>query len=141
MRMIQILIAACSLIVLPTVIAAPDQAKKISRLDILSANIPLVSFENAHPIDVLAQIFSALHKSHPELKGVSYRYIPTLPISSTAAPRITGSFRNFPLADALREMCGLCDWSFRIFDNTIEVTDSDKFFPWTDQEAPRPSDP
>lgn len=90
--------------------------------------IPLIRFSEAHPIEVLNNIFAEAHRIRPELKDVVYFFTPQAEQMSKTTPLITGSYREMAVAEVLREMAGLCNWSFFIDGDIYKFTNSREFY-------------
>lgn len=90
--------------------------------------IPLIEFSEAHPIEVLNEIFANAHRSHPNLKDVAYSFTSQPGQMSKPTPLITGSYRKMAVAEAIREMTALCNWSFYIDGLIYKFTNSREFY-------------
>jgi len=116
------------LLLLVGIAISAEKIPEIPAYKFAEIEIPLIEFEEAHPIEVLNYIFAEAHRIRPDLKDVVYSFSPQAGQMSTPTPVITGSYRGMATADAFREMTGLCKWSFFIDGNIYRFTNSREFY-------------
>ena len=105
-----------------------EESQKTPAQEFGEIEIPLIRFIDAHPIEVLNEIFSEAHKLRPDLKDVIYSFSPQPGLTSSSTPLITGSYRDKAVHRAFIAMNGLCKWSFYIDGNVYRFTNSKRFY-------------
>ena len=116
------------LLLLAGMLTSAEEVPDTPAYEFAEVEIPLIRFSESHPIEVLNFIFAEVHRIRPDLKCVSYTFVPQVEQMSQQTPMITGSYRSMAAAGAFREMTGLCNWSFFIEGNTYKFTNSREFY-------------